>query len=1621
MLHTSDQSPVPLQPVTLAYEADLLGNIQQALAGLQGFGIMALELIQNADDAGATSLLFDVTNEALFVRNSATFSTCGLTSPKCPWENNGDANGIRRCCNFHAISRMGSRSKVHVTSQIGRFGIGFVSVYQITDRPIVRSAGIEMILDPLRGTGATRAIPETSDTEFELPWASMSTQTRRALNASPTPPEVTSLVVAAIAEMLTKGLFFLRHLQGVELRQNGVPVRSVSIERQGDVVTLHVEPGAQAERWKLLSRDSSDLALQRKIFDDFPTLSELGRSPVVNVAVPLDNVSVSGLLYAYLPTEQLSGLPLHINADFFPHPTRRMITLTGEGHERYWNELLLDTAAKAIAEDFDELRELLGSQRLWALASASHVLRDTTSFKSFWIELQIAAKVSVSVLTVDSKWCLPTDCYLPDLPADAQKGLASIGVNLLHEDLRPHWTVLSVLGANILRLPTVIAALEDQQASRGFSADNPHLHDIWQAVDSVLLQSKTRPDLKTLLNSLKAVPFVLDVDGTPTSIASLWRPEAGIFQSLIRRFIPDCPIVHDDVLPLAAIAEIVNVYELDDFARDLSSNISDEESAKAVIGVDPVRVREFYSLLTGFDVDIASSNAGSLLANVPMLHTASGFVSPSRGQLPGGFVDPIGHFELIDTTLMAEKMQRFTSEVLAVNILTFSDYVNDHLTDILKENPTREQYIALLQEILEHKSELDADGGLEYLAQIPFVRIRDRSFARPSQCYYWTAALEALLGSDGKYFVDEDWMPSGRAAMRFRDLLEYRLGMRSDLSITHIVDRIEAIATSDPIDKIASETQPIVRHILSRFSRLKPDELESLEKLRTLAWLPAAQNGERVQGYRYPPKDLYRSFRAPAFASQVKIVDLPILRTAQTGRVLAEFLDFLELPEEPPTEAIVAHLEHCIAQNLPASDLVYAILSERSEKPDADRIDRLADKPFIYDADLKRYLKSDQVFWTPTSFRGYWHTASTRMLQREPLYRRLGVHDVPSALNYAALLQEIAASAEIAQAEIDINERCLAWLADAIVRGDADALAAVVGIRDKPCLLNIKGSVIWPDEAAWLDSEVLAAPFVGALDERLVAPPLVSRPSAARLFKELKVDRLSDIAQLRLATEPESVPDVAATALLRERSDLLLWLSPNEAFGKRLHDILRTVVVRVTDTLQVQAEIAGFDPPVRSAPTLAPAFYDTHLSILFVTGDLGKSTDWTAAFGALFASFEQLSYGTDMPPVVMTAAFVASLSTAADAERALRSANYRPPEFARPDQPLTERIADALREDDSETPEAEDTALVEIPEDIVETPHPENAPEHDDGLQPRDEPPLEMPPVQDTTDGVTNADHNATTRPVGPTDQAPFKSKPDDGGFGQGANHTPANGSGGNGTSAQGGNQAGGSYSWQTAGNQRSSQSRSSWHERRSRLRSYVNATPPGDVPEQPNANRDADLSNLIDMAAISAVIKYEQHFGRFPTEQPHNNPGFDIISAAADGSGRRLIEVKGLEGNWTERGVKLSTVQFATAQRYHNEYWIYVVEHARDPQNHRVSAIANPFAKVNEYWFDHGWKEVTEEVATAMETNLQLGAKIKHAKWGVGTIGEINRRGIAISLLVDFLDNGRKLVPFNADLEFLD
>src|SRR3546814_17539282 len=84
--------------------------------------------------------------------------------------------------------------------------------------------------------------------------------------------------------------------------------------------------------------------------------------------------------------------------------------------------------------------------------------------------------------------------------------------------------------------------------------------------------------------------------------------------------------------------------------------------------------------------------------------------------------------------------------------------------------------------------------------------------------------------------------------------------------------------------------------------------------------------------------------------------------------------------------------------------------------------------------------------------------------------------------------------------------------------------------------------------------------------------------------------------------------------------------------------------------------------------------------------------DGPARFQSRFAPHEKLSYGTDIKPVTMTAAYVVSSPSTADAERALRQSDYHPPDAEFDKLPLTDSIADAEEEAEAEPEPEEDAA-----------------------------------------------------------------------------------------------------------------------------------------------------------------------------------------------------------------------------------------------------------------------------------------------------------------------------------------
>ena len=104
---------------TRRQSVNFLGFLRGQLSGLSGIPTLCYELIQNADDAkdennrpgGASRIIFDICDDALWVEN----------------------DGIFREIDFDRMEKISWGNKREEADTTGSFGIGFISVYQITD------------------------------------------------------------------------------------------------------------------------------------------------------------------------------------------------------------------------------------------------------------------------------------------------------------------------------------------------------------------------------------------------------------------------------------------------------------------------------------------------------------------------------------------------------------------------------------------------------------------------------------------------------------------------------------------------------------------------------------------------------------------------------------------------------------------------------------------------------------------------------------------------------------------------------------------------------------------------------------------------------------------------------------------------------------------------------------------------------------------------------------------------------------------------------------------------------------------------------------------------------------------------------------------------------------------------------------------------------------------------------------------------------------------------------------------------------------------------------------------------------------------------------------------------
>jgi len=301
---------------------DLEEKLERAVSLLVGLyterAHFILELLQNAEDARATRVRFDLQADRLEVWHDGRLF------------NEDDVRGV---CG------VGEGTKINDLTQIGKFGIGFKSVYAFTVRPEIHCAdehfAIEKYIHPL-GIGPV-SIPPPWTTLFILPF-----------NRTDVASAVARAEIAQGLNKLDSGaMLFLRHIREIEWSAPGVsakryirqevsqgPARRVSLTV--DIQGLAFPSGS----WlvfdaPICTDDSYD---HLRVEAAFKVVSEKGREDRI---APVAAATLS----VFFPTATRTGLGFTIQGPYRTTPARSEVPSSDHSNQ----DLVRRTATLAVS------------------------------------------------------------------------------------------------------------------------------------------------------------------------------------------------------------------------------------------------------------------------------------------------------------------------------------------------------------------------------------------------------------------------------------------------------------------------------------------------------------------------------------------------------------------------------------------------------------------------------------------------------------------------------------------------------------------------------------------------------------------------------------------------------------------------------------------------------------------------------------------------------------------------------------------------------------------------------------------------------------------------------------------------------------------------------------------------------------------------------------------------------------------------------------------------------------------------------------------------------------------------------------------------------------------------
>lgn len=590
----------------------------------------ALELIQNAEDEDSSSIKFIFTKDGLRVVNDG---------------NAFDEKDVWRICSV----RPGEKRR-----KIGFFGIGFKSVFNVTEKPQIISDKFNFEINDLVYPKPKNSIPKDVEDYYS--------PEKGAIFVVPYDLSTPEELIENLNLMDDKILLFLESIEEIRLIDN--------INNGEWVIEKYLEEGSTISLSDMRTKQETKWAVTNKILgvedeEIIPKGKEGIRETKITIAYPLesatrDALKGTGVVYCFLPTKRRTDLPFLIQADFLPTIGRENIS------DHAWNIWLMKELGILSARSIDELKhDEPFSSSLYDFIPISEDIQDGfisqhlfESFCKTLMEKEIAKTPKGWVKP--SKCAIPTDERLVQILTESDlKSL--LGQEMFYLDPQSSErarTVLPEFGARLIGSKHVVDFLKRENEVRKKSKVwFLNLYDYLSTVFDTDERWRWGEETEALFEELEKTKFILTEDNDLVSLKDSTSDRIICYPQ---------PIAVSEVLQLFTEGEIVflnRYFQVSSITRRKETNAETERKRSRVKDwFDSVGVKKYFK-------------QSHIIKDVILPKFATGKYRKYSDQKLYGFVDYVRrHWPTIESEIKNKKLRKDIVEEIKSGLLfkTFS-------------------------------------------------------------------------------------------------------------------------------------------------------------------------------------------------------------------------------------------------------------------------------------------------------------------------------------------------------------------------------------------------------------------------------------------------------------------------------------------------------------------------------------------------------------------------------------------------------------------------------------------------------------------------------------------------------------------------------------------------------------------------------------------------------------------------------------------------------------------------------------------------------------------------------------------------------------------------------------